>query len=91
MGARPINRLSTALNHFLTTIMLDSVAPLPGPDLVAVEEWIAGTPIGEELLQDDLPRGPLEDPVDESMIAAVEDLVRRVAAEVGITVHGDGG
>lgn len=91
MGARPINRLSTALNHFLTTIMLDSVAPLAGPDLVAVEEWIAGAPTGDELLQEDLPRGPLEDPVDESMIAAVEDLVRRVAAEVGITVQGAAG
>jgi hypothetical protein len=90
MGSKPINRLSSAFNHFLTTIMLDTVAPLPGPDLVAMEEWIMSAPSEEDLLQHALPIGPLEDPVDESAIAAVEALVRRVAAEVGIPLEIDG-
>lgn len=90
MGSKPINRLSSAFNHVLTTIMLDSVAPMPGPDLVAMEEWIVGAPTEGELLQDTLPTGPPEDPVDESAVAAVEALVRRVAAEVGIPLEANG-
>lgn len=90
MGSKPINRLSSALNHFLTTIMLDSVAPLPGPDLVAIEEWIVGTLSEVDLLEDTLPTGPLEDPVDEAAVASVEALVRRVAVEVGIPLENNG-
>jgi Family of unknown function (DUF6339) len=84
MGGRPINRLSTAFNHFLTTIMLDTVAPLPGPDRVAIDEWVSGATSVDELLLDELPPGPDEDPVDPVLVDEVERLVRRVADEVGI-------
>jgi len=84
MGSKPINRLSTAFNHYLTTIMLDTVAPVPAPDRAAVDEWVAEDPDPEDLLSNSLPTGPNEDPVAEDHIAEVEALVRRVAAEVGI-------
>jgi len=87
LSSKAINRLSNALNHFLTTIMLDAVAPLQGPDIVAIDEWVAGSASMEDLLQGELPPGPLEDPVDTEMIDRVEDLVRRVAAEVGIDLE----
>lgn len=88
MGTKPINRLSTAFNHFLTTIMLDTVAPLTSPDLVAMEEWVSGTPSLDLLLLDELTAGPEEDPVDPDLIDAVERLVRNVAEEVGIELSG---
>lgn len=86
LGSKPINALSTAFNHYLTTIMLDSIAPMDNPDLVALEEWIAAGPDIEELLLDQLPTGPAEDPVAPGSIAAVEALVRRVATEIGLTL-----
>ena len=84
LGSKPINRLSTAFNHYLTTIMLDNVAPMAPPDKAAIDEWVAETPDPQSLLDDALPSGPNEDPIDEGQIASVEALVRRVAAEVGI-------
>jgi len=84
MSGRPINRLSTALNHYLTTVMLDCVAPIPAPDLAAAEEWVAGRSDPDQLVEDSLPQGPEEDPVDEELIDAVESLIRRVAHEVDI-------
>jgi len=84
MGSKPINRLSTALNHYLTTIMLDSVAPVSGPDIDAMSEWVGGSVDAVDLLGDDLPAGPAEDPIDERLIDEVEALVLRVAAEMGI-------
>lgn len=84
LGARPINRLSTALNHYLTTIMLDTVAPVLGPDRAAIEEWVMDSANPSDLLEGTLPVGPDEDPVDDEHVTAVENLVRRVAAEVGI-------
>lgn len=86
MGARPINRLSTAFNHYLTTIMLDSIAPTPLPDIEAMSEWVSGIPDADDLLSAELPTGPLEDPLDEGLIDGVESLVRRVAQEVGIAL-----
>jgi Family of unknown function (DUF6339) len=89
MGSKPTNRLSTAFNHFLTTIMLDTIAPLSSPDLVAMEEWVASTPNLDLLLLDELPAGPEEDPVNPDLIDAVERLVRDVAEEVGIDLSDD--
>lgn len=87
MPGRPINRLSTAFNHYLTTIVLDSVAPASPPDLAATEEWLRDHADAELLLEDELPQGPDEDPVDDVLIDAVEALVRQVAKEVGIPLE----
>src|SRR3954463_10422542 len=69
LNSKQINRLSTALDHVLTTIQLDAVAPDPGPDVIAVEEWIGETPDRDAVLRDDLPGGPEEDPTDPDMVA----------------------
>lgn len=82
MQGRPVNRLATALDHVLTTIQLDVVAPAPPPDTEAVLEWREQELEIEELLGDDLPTGPDETPIDPDQIDAVEALIRRVAKEM---------
>jgi hypothetical protein len=89
MGSKPINSLSQALNHYLTTIMLDAVAPMSWPDEAAMREWIGSTVEVEDLILDALPAGPQDDEVDPSAIAAVEALLRRVAIEMGIDLSED--
>ncbi len=84
MGSRPVNRLATAMDHVLTTIQLDVVAPAPPPETVAVTEWREEDVDLEALLEDSLPEGPDESPVDPSQIDAVEGLLRRVAGEIGL-------
>lgn len=86
LDSKAINRLSTAFNHYLTTIMLDSVAPVSSPDFHALEEWLRATADPDVLLEATLPEGPQEDPVEEHHVQAAAELVRSVAAEVGIVV-----
>lgn len=86
LDSKAINRLSTAFNHYLTTIMLDSVAPVPSLDFHALQEWLQGAADPDDLLGPSLPEGPQEDPVDEQQIAAAAELVRSVAEEIGIAV-----
>ena len=62
------------------------VAPIPAPDLAAAEEWVAGR-ADPDASGGHLPEGPDEDPVDESLVDAVEELVRRVAREVDIPLE----
>jgi hypothetical protein len=82
MGSTPINRLSTALDHVLTTIQLDVVAPASPPDTSAIAEWRELPLDIEELLDDRLPAGPDETPVDPDQIDAADALLRRVAREM---------
>ncbi len=82
MGSKPINRLSTALDHVLTTIQLDVVAPADPPDTAAITEWREEGVEIDELLRDQLPVGPDEAPVDPDQVAAADTLLRRVAREM---------
>ncbi|MEV0290990.1 DUF6339 family protein [Kribbella sp. NPDC050820] len=84
LNSKQINRLSTALDHVLTTIQLDAVAPVPGPDIIAIEEWISERADGDVVLGDGLPSGPDEDPTDSDMVARVEKLLRDVATSIGL-------
>jgi hypothetical protein len=84
LNSKQINRLSTALDHVLTTIQLDAVAPVPGPDLIAIEEWISETPESDIILADELPPGPQEDPIDPGAVIRVGGLIREVAASIGL-------
>jgi hypothetical protein len=83
LNSKQINRLSTALDHVLTTIQLDALAPDPGTEVIAIEEWIAGRPDPEEILEE-LPSGPDEDPVNTEHIDRVEALLRDVAKSIGL-------
>lgn len=84
MGSRPVNRLATAMDHVLTTIQLDVVAPALPPDTAAVTEWREQEISLEALLEEGLPEGPDESQVDPAQIDAVEALLRRVASEIDL-------
>lgn len=84
LNSKQINRLSTALDHILTTIQLDAMAPDPGPDVIAVEEWIARMPDPDAVMGEQLPVGPAEDAVAPDMITGVEKLLREVATSIAL-------
>lgn len=84
LGSKQINRLSTALDHVLTTVQLDAAAPVAGPDVVAMEEWVSEAPDRDAVLGDSLPAGPDEDPMDSEYIAHVERVLREVAASIDL-------
>jgi hypothetical protein len=84
LKSKEINRLSSALDHVLTTIQLDAVAPVSGPDVIAIEEWVSEAPDREAIFGEGLPPGPNEDPTDAEMIERVERLLREVAASIGL-------
>jgi hypothetical protein len=87
LGSKPINRLSTALDHVLTTIQLDVIAPIEPPDTIAADEWVSGRADIDDLLEETLPVGPDEDPVPDELVEAVEELLIRVAAEIGLSLE----
>jgi hypothetical protein len=90
LSSKQINRLSTALDHVLTTIQLDALAAVPGPDAIAVDEWIAEEPASGSILSDELPDGPNEDPIDPTMVTRVERLLRDVADAIGMPLPSAG-
>lgn len=73
-----VNMVGKAVNLVVTTTVLDAVAPDPGPDVVAVDEWLGATP-DETKFMDNLPGGPDEDPVDPAAIERVRALIKRVS------------
>jgi hypothetical protein len=81
---RRVNRLSKVLNHHLTTVMIDAVAPDAGSDPGAMAEWLTGRPERTEVLADALPEGPPEDSVDASAVSAARGLLDAVAAKEGL-------
>jgi hypothetical protein len=86
LSSKDINRLSRALDHVLTTIQLDVVAPAAPPDTAAIREWVEAEFDADALLEDTLPTGPDEAPVDAAHVDAVEKLIRRVAGEIDLAV-----
>ncbi len=69
------------MNHVLTTIVLDALAPDGGLDGDAISEWKAELP-DETTMYDVLPQGPKEQPVDDAKVAAVEQVLTRIAAQI---------
>ena len=84
LSGREINALSRAMDHVLTTVQLDALAPVRGPDVIAMDEWVAEDVDEEALFDDPLPEGPAEDPVDRELIEAVDGLLRHVATVQGL-------
>lgn len=87
LNSKQINRLSTALDHVLTTIQLDAVAPVEGPDVIAINDWVAEAPDPDTILADEVPAGPEEDPIDPDKVGAVEKLLRDVADSIGMPLQ----
>ena len=87
LAGRPVNRLSTALDHVLTTRQLDVIAPAAAPDTSAITDWRLTEIDVDALLGDTLPSGPDETPVEPGQIDEVEALIRGVAAQIGIELE----
>jgi hypothetical protein len=87
MSGKQINRLATALDHVLTTIILDAVAESPAPNAEAMTEWVKGEFDDTDL--EVLPTGPAEDPIPKESIDAAEALLRKIAKDVGIAESGE--
>jgi hypothetical protein len=86
MTSDTINDLSRTMDHILTTIQLDVVAPVHGPDTIATQLWLEGRADIEDLLEDRVPAGPEEDPPDAEHVAAVDALLRHVADVAQLTL-----
>jgi hypothetical protein len=81
------NALSKAVNTAVRTVLLDSLAPDPPPDPVALEAWLAGAKdIDETRLFDEDPEGPPEDTVPEASVEALRKFLQEVAAKVPLDV-----
>lgn len=80
-GQVPI--ISKRLDHAVTTLMLDDLAPDPGPDTDAVDMWIREDP-DVTLFEDELPEGPREATVDPELIASVRAVLQRLWNQAGL-------
>jgi hypothetical protein len=79
LSSDEINALAKAMDHILTTVQLDALAPTGAPDPIAVEEWIE-EPVGiDDLLLDDLPGGPEESPPAAELVDSADGFLRHVA------------
>jgi hypothetical protein len=72
-GAKDVQQFRRALNHCLSTYMLDAAAPDPGPDPEAADVWIHTEPDHSHLIGDGPIDGPPEARVPEEHIRAVMD------------------
>jgi hypothetical protein len=81
MSGQFARELATALDHALTTIVLDALAPDPGSDRLRVEHWI-NTAFDENWNLEELPEGPDEEPIAPEHIDAVGQLLERLGARV---------
>lgn len=72
--AKESKEIGKALNHVLTTIMLDDLVPNPGTDTDAYQRWVSQTP-DETLMLDELPKGPNEPKIETEKINKVIKLL----------------
>lgn len=77
---KQIRRLAKALDHTLTTVVLDAFAPDPGPNLQAVQAWINEKP-DATMMFNALPRGP-EDPIPEDQVNAALYLLEHLWCKI---------
>ena len=73
--------LSRALNHVLTTVVLDRVACGASGSVSAWDEWLA-EPVDETLFLEEFPEGPNEDPVSDADITSMRAFLSELAAEI---------
>jgi len=83
LGSKQANALAKAMNHALTLVPLDALAPDRGTDSLAIREWIAEA-APSNLIDDDLPLGPDEESVSFESITAVKSLLARVSVDLAL-------
>lgn len=76
--------MAKAFNLTLRTLSLDALADNPPTDAEAVREWCRQLVDATTMLGDELPVGPDEDPVPADRVAAVRDMLDRLADSVGL-------
>jgi hypothetical protein len=76
-------RLAKTFNLRLTTLSLDALAPNSTVDTYAIREWCAEI-VDETKYMEELPVGPDEEPVPESSIQAVYDVLEQLAKEINL-------
>lgn len=82
-----INPLAKKLNHVLSTVSLDALAPGPSPDHVALSEWRSETPqSAEDLLSGEPAQGPAEEPVSDDVIRAMEEELLEIADRCNVSL-----
>jgi hypothetical protein len=84
LSSDEINALAKTMDHILTTVQLDALAPTGAPDPIAVEEWIVEPVEIDDLLLDDLPRGPEESPPAAELVDSAAGFLRHVAELTGL-------
>ena len=78
---REANKLGKAFNHSLTTTALDALVPAKPPDVNAMDEWTAEIP-DHTLMLKNLPTGPEEDPVEQTQLDSVTEILASLWAEI---------
>jgi hypothetical protein len=81
-SAEQVKLIRRALNHSLSTYMLDAAAPDHGPDASVIDAWVREVPDPEILIQATLPPGPDECPIPENLISAVERQIENLARQM---------
>jgi hypothetical protein len=77
-----VNALAKALNLELVTLGFDADVPDPGP--TSADGWIDSEPDVTGLLREELPEGPRDNVVSDQMILDAAELLRAIAADVGL-------
>jgi hypothetical protein len=78
-----VNLIAKGLNLELMTLALDASVPDSGPG-EGDDAWLTEGADAAILLEDALPVGPADAPVDDDAIATATELLRRVAGDVGL-------
>jgi hypothetical protein len=70
------------MNMELVTLGLDAEVPDTAAD--GDDGWLREAANGEELIGDDLPRGPGDTPVSDESLALAGELVATIAGDIGL-------
>ena len=78
-------RLAKAFNLRLSTLGLDALSANPATDPAAIDDWCDEQVDETRYMGDELPQGPDEDPVPESSVKAVMDVLTSLADEIDLS------
>lgn len=79
-----VNALSSAVNAAGSTLVYDVLAPDPGSDIDALQDWIADTEYSAPVPWERLPEGPDDGAVSQQAVNALLPLFEKLLAEAPI-------